>query len=206
MDYERLVNRVQHRTGLERPELAGMAVSATMSALARALEPEDLSLVASILPAPLSDQLRGAASSNGTVPFLADVAEHEQVGLGFAKEHAQVVCETLAGELEPGALQRLKQAVPPEVAKLLVPYEAPPEARPKPAQPREPHRNLAEGRPGSAEPLAEGRPPAGHTDSPARTTDPDAKTKLSSAEDVRHGDTLAEGRPGSKHPVSESGQ
>jgi hypothetical protein len=65
---------------------------------------------------------------------------------------------------------------------------------------------LATGRPGSRHPLSESPPPAGHTHSAARSDDPHAETKLSSARGLtqeRHDESLSTGRPPQPaHPVS----
>lgn len=204
MDEQQFLQRVKDRTGLESLELAAMAVSATMSAIGRAMDEETVEDAAKLLPSSLAKQLRsGAASPDRGGAFLADVANREQVNLGFAKEHAQVVCETLAGELSPKLRVRLRTMVPEDVADLLVPWTAPEPATPKPAPRVEVHDNLAEGRPGSKRPLSEARPDQGQSDSPAQTANPDADSKLSSGHE-RHGETLADGRPGSEHPISDA--
>jgi uncharacterized protein (DUF2267 family) len=200
-DYPHFVAGVGRRAGLD-PQAAGKVVTITLEAIGRALEPEALDPVTGVLPEPLAEPIqRGAGSKQGVGGFLADVAAHEQRGLGFAKEHAQVVLESLASTVEPRVRALLERRLPAEIAAWLVPHE-PPEARPSSSGPRS-GKTLATGHPGSEHPLSEARPDLRHANSPAATPDPHADTRLSSTPgDSTDRETLATGRPGSRRPIS----
>ena len=203
-DHARYLHGVAERTGLE-PAAAAAAVTATFEALGRALRPAAAGPVAALLPEPLAVAVTaGARTEVAATSFVADLAAHEQVGLGFAREHAQVILEQIAGELEPATQALLRERVgerAPEAAAWLHSRDAP-ESRRGPAPGSD--RTLAGGRPGSPTPLSAAQPPAGQHDSVAANPDPHAETKLASSEGVsteRDHDTLAEGRPGSHEPL-----
>ncbi len=206
-DHSRFLHAVSERTGLD-AERAASAVTHTFEALGRALGPDAVEGVASLVPAELAGDVRrgGATASAGS--FLADLAAHEQVSLGFAKEHAQAILEQLAN-LHDGPTRELLRsrlrARAPEAADWLVPW-SPPDQRPPHARTPVDDRSLAGGRPGSRNPVSESAPDPGQHGSPAMTTDPHADTRLSSTTGIsteREASTIAEGRPGSSHPLSE---
>ncbi|PRQ09370.1 hypothetical protein ENSA7_08970 [Enhygromyxa salina] len=180
---------------------ASQAVTATFAAIGRCLdarEPLALVDVAAMLPPRFATLIREGARAGGPASFLQAVAEHERVTVGFAKEHAQVVCETFAGMLDERRLIALRERLPPEVSNLLQPAPRPVTRPPTPPSPPTGH-TLANGRPGSTHPLSTAAPRAGQAHSIATSDDPHADTKLSSTKGLspeRKRETLADGKPG----------
>jgi hypothetical protein len=115
-----------------------------------------------------------------------------------------MVCRALGEVLSPTAHARLHHAVP-EIAAL---FEVGSEPGVSPHAPLlgEAPNDLAEGRPGGSRPLATANPAdLAHRHSIARSDDPHAETKLSSAcglTQEREERSLATGRPGSRRPLS----
>jgi uncharacterized protein (DUF2267 family) len=210
VDHDELLRRVRQRAGLDQRG-AELAVVATFAAIGRTLDsldpPQPLALVdvAAMLPPRFATLLREGAKAGGPAQFLAAVAEREQLTLGQAKEHAQVVCETFAGMLDPRRLTALRERLPAEIAALWQPYEPPPELPQTARHPRH-GSTLATGRPGSNHPLSEAAPRAGQPHSLPVTDDPHADTRLASTKGPspeRDRETLANGKPGSTRPVSD---
>lgn len=202
-DLPRFLRAVQDRTGLTLDQ-ARIAVDTTFEAIGRAVPPTIATDIAALLPKPLATAVERGAASPSDDDVIHDVAHHEHVTLGAAKEHAQVVLEQLAAHCDERTRDRLAELLPEPADAWLVPWQPPPQRRPQPPAGRT--QTLADGRPGSATPLSEAGPDRGHHDSPARTTDPHADTRLSSTHGVsteRDHTSIAEGRPGSQHPVSE---
>jgi uncharacterized protein (DUF2267 family) len=210
MNYDDFVQRVQERTGLETREAAARAVAVTMGALRRSLDAPTLRLATSLVPPPLDRMLgRGPLGDEGPDPhepamFFEDVAEHEHVSIGFAKEHSAVVFEELAATLDPDDRERLRRHLPTELSVLLAPPEVP--LRPPPISPpvRSERVTLAGGAAGSRHPLSEAAPPTrAHAGSVARSDDPHADRRLSSAHGAGTEHSVAGGRAGSSRPISE---
>lgn len=207
MDNEEFLRRVLQRTGLD-TQGAATAVAATFAAIGRSLdslEPLALVDVTALLPPRFATLVREGASEGGPASFLSAVAEHEQVTPGFAKEHAQVVCETFAGMLDDRRLVVLRERLPAELAAMLQPYQPPFDLASTARHPRLGH-TLADGRPGSSQPLSTAALRGGHAHSLAVSDDPHDDTKLASTEGLspeRDHETLADGKPGSARPVVE---
>jgi hypothetical protein len=161
------------------------------------------------LPPHAAQIVRGAPALAQTsqYDFMHHVAAREGVRLGLAVEHAEIVCRALGETLSPTTLARLRHALP-DLALLFEPAE---EGEPLPENaeraPDAPN-DLAEGRPGGTHPLSTADPRIlAHRHSIARSDDPHAETKLSSAcglTQERDARTLAAGRPGSRRPISKS--
>ncbi|MFO7561875.1 MAG: hypothetical protein R6X02_04485 [Enhygromyxa sp.] len=203
-DPESFRQAVHERTGLD-PEQATAAVARTFEVIGRALGPKDVDPSAALVPEALAEHLRRGATQPAVPGVLEQLAADEQLSLGVAKEHVQVILEELAGSLDEPARSRLAELLPDELGRWLVPWEPPPERRVRPPSGRE--GTLASGRPGSQTPLHEAGPDRGQHDSPAVTSDPHADTRLSSTEGAssdRSETTIAKGRPGSQHPISEA--
>ncbi len=140
---------------------------------------------------------------------IARIAHRAGVPVGFAREHAQVVCQVLSEAVGVEGRQHLRVHLPRAMADLFTPRATssppPTHIHPHHVEPGE-GRTLASGRPGSTNPLS-GATSAAHRDSIARSDDPHADTKLSSAHGLsaeQHNETLAGGRPGSKRSLSDA--
>lgn len=207
MDYQRLLEEVQTRAALADREAAERAVLATVESLGERLLPLDAAAVASEIPLPLADALRRRLNPGefGLPELYQRVASREGVPLNFAREHAIAVCLELGRWLDRDANFHLRERLPDDFAELLRPPPSPWELANARIRGRN-GRTLAEGRPGSEHPLSEGRADRAQSQSVARSENPHAETKLSSARGVtqeREHQTLAEGHTGSDRPVSE---
>lgn len=206
MTHEEMIQRISDRTGLDSRE-AERAAFAVLSVVGERLSRRAAEELAGELPIRIGGFLFGRDHGGefDLQELYARVAAREDVRLGFAIEHATVVCETVAEALSAGALYGLRQALPEEMARLFA------------AQPRAPRferirvdarrRTLAEGRPGSSRPIYSARFDRAHTHSVAMADNPHADTKLSSSPGLtqeRERETLATGKPGSARPLSES--
>jgi uncharacterized protein (DUF2267 family) len=177
--------------------LGGLLTQDERVALARELPAELVRLLAIGLPQPNVDWTE----------FHRRVAQVEGVPLALAIEHSEVVCRALCEALAPSTRQHLQTTLP----KLAGLFELPTDIE-RPLS--EAHRSssapndLAEGRPGGASPIATSDLRSlAHRHSVARSDDPHADTKLSSARGLRQEQgehTLAAGRPGSRRPISGS--
>ncbi len=210
MDRSRLIEAVRERSGLS-AEGAERAIVATLGVLAERLLEIDAHALASRLPPAWARVFaRGGDREFDLDGFYDRVSEREGVGRVQALEHAQVVCQVLAGSLDEIGRQHLVLHLPEAWRQLFAP-------RPVGAPEHELHgasrrhvpagagRTLATGRPGAHRPLSEASP--AHSGSIAASEDPHGDTKLSSSRGIsveREGDTLADGKPGSKHPLSEA--
>jgi len=125
MDYDRLLQDVGTRTGLG-VEQARSTADAVMEVLGETLSPPHTRMVAGRLPAPLAEALRRSTfrGEYGLDELYAWVSEREEVSIGFALEHTQVVCQVLAEHLDQQALEVLRRALPGPSAGLFVPREA----------------------------------------------------------------------------------
>lgn len=137
--------------------------------------------------------------------FVRRVASREAVWTGLASEHAEVVLGALGHSLPPTVVQRLTKHLP-ELAELLH-WRKRSLSSLGPRHPQsDSSRDLASGRPGGTHPLATSDTRTlAHRHSVARSDNPHADTKLSSARGLsqeREGHTLADGHPGADNPVS----
>ena len=210
MQESELIDDVMRRGGLAQRSDAERAVRATLTTLGERLTREEAQAVATALPSSWAGWLLDAGYDGDfdAAELYERVRRREGTSAGFAREHAQVVVRALGDRLADETRRRLEQALPGEVAELLRPAEvgAPPphaEARHAPRL-----NTLATGRPGSAHPLSEARPPEGQSHSVVREDNPHGESKLSSARGLtqeRLGDSLATGRPpGPARPLSEA--
>lgn len=185
------------------------ALNATLQGVGGGLTEDERRAVAASLPPDCARLLLGArinGCSKSSDLFL-ELSLREKVTLARAVEHAEIVCRALGEILSPTARDRLRHALP-EIAELFEPHaqEAVP-AHPQPSLADAPS-DLAEGRPRGSRPLSSANPAdLAHRHSIARSDDPHAETKLSSAcglTQEREERTLAAGRLGSRRPLSKS--
>lgn len=208
MRYEAFIDEVCWRAGLQDDRaLAERGVAATLEMIGERLPSVDANGVADHLPAPLGAAIRRRRRHGefAVEELFEHVREAEGVGLGFAVEHARVVCQVLAEILDAEGRTHLQHGLPPEWVTLFTPRESVTPEPPPPGPPPGHGSTLASGRPGSRRPLSEAAPSRGQTESVVVSANPHGDEKLSSAPGERLGATLAEERPGSEHPVSEAG-
>jgi uncharacterized protein (DUF2267 family) len=212
MDLERFVEEASARAALSGPEQAERVLVATLGALGQRLVAEEADALANELPAELAEPLRRASYVHDFEPdeLYERVARREGTSIGFAREHAEVVCQLLAEAVSPDVLLRLRKHLGAPWAELFV--RRPPSTPPahvvhrEPSAPPRPRTTLSEGHPGSRHPVSVSRLDRAQTHSVARSDDPHGDTKLSSSHGLtqeRQHDTLAEGQPGRKRPISE---
>jgi uncharacterized protein (DUF2267 family) len=183
------------------------ALHTTLQAVGGALTEDERRAVAAALPPECARVLLGARATGcrRSNDLFLELALHEKVSIARAVEHAEIVCQALGEVLSSTARARLRHAVP-DIAKLFEErLEA--TASQRPPYPRHDAPNyFAEGRPGGSRPLASANPAElAHRHSVARSDDPHAETKLSSAcglTQEREERTLSSGTPGSRRPLS----
>jgi uncharacterized protein (DUF2267 family) len=204
-----ILQRICERGPFRGESAARRALTATLASLGeRLFEEERKHIVAELSPDIASLLLqRGSAQKASLDAFVASVARRERVRASLAIEHAQIVCAVIAELLLPSTRQVLCKKLP-ELAQLFEVPKQPPAASHDPHQPAGAPHDLAEGRPGGTHPIATSDTTTlAHRHSVARSTDPQADTRLSSARGLtqeREDRTLAEGRPGSRRPISRS--
>jgi uncharacterized protein (DUF2267 family) len=189
---------------------ARRALHATLATVASRLTEDESAALASALPAELARIVQQAEyDSDFDAPELyLRVGNLTSSSLGVAREQVDVVLRVIGQVLSEDVRRRISRALPEPIARVL---EGPVLGEPPP-HPTTSHAprlsTLATGRPGSHHPVSESAPSPGQTHSVARSDDPHADTKLSSARGVtqeRLGDTLAEGEgPSPERPVSEA--
>ncbi len=198
---------IKERAGLRTAGEARRALSAALGALACALEDDDARAVAKALPLRIQRTLerRRAAVVQSASGLYSEAERRERVGLGFAKEHVQVVLEVLARQLDPELVARLRRRLPPDIAVLLQRRrpagEPPPYVRAHPARGVAPRQTLSRSRPGTANPIAEASEPLAHAGSVVRSARPHTDRMVETARSTRPGredETLASARGGSR--------
>jgi len=212
MDQTQFVQEVSVRAVLPLEGQAEGAIQVTLEMLGKHLPTAHAAQVARRLPEDIAQFLRNSRYENDVEPdqFYREVAERAGIPVGFAREHAQVVCQVLAEAVGVEGRQHLRVDVPRAMAELFTPRRTsspppPPHFHPHLVEPGQGH-TLASGRPGSTNPVSEAIS-AAHLHSIARSDDPHADTKVSSAEGLsaeQHHETLATGRPGSKRALSDA--
>jgi hypothetical protein len=202
-----LLERVRGR-GTFAEGQAEAAITATLDALGGALLPSERRTFVDVLASDLASVVLAAHAPKApldTEGFYRRVQRHEAVRAGRAREHAQIVCRSLAEVLPEDSILLLIARLP-WLAPLLSLEEARLESpSPEVLRRKEPTNTLATGRPGSHTPLATGRADRAQSGSVAASDDPHGDTKLSSSHGLtqeREHDTLAAGHPGSKRPLS----
>ena len=210
MTYEGFIEEVCWRTGLQSEALAGRAAAATLQVIAERLGAVDAGALEQELPSPLA-QAVGRARRHGVfdvTELFARVAAEEPVRPGAAVEHAKVVCEVLTEALPEELRERLHARLPPDWADLFQARDRggePPITTSKTSPWTPEHHTLADGRPGSSQPLSEATPPAGQSESVVLSENPHGEEKISSAPGPRPGTPIAVGTAGSEVPLVEGG-
>ncbi len=180
--------------------VARRAVGATLAVLGSRLHDHDASTLAARLAPELA---RIVEAEEYAADFDADelyerVRQRTGAPAGQAREQTDIVLRALGEVLDAREIARLERVLPERIVRGLrgrEEVEVPPYRVSAPP----PRRNtLAEGRPGSAHPIAEAAPPSGQLHSVASNEAPHAETKLSSSHGLtqeRLDETLATGRP-----------
>jgi len=200
-------------TGIADPGVAEKALRLTLSVLGQRLTDDEALALAARLPEELARVVEQSEYSDSdgefdATEFYERVRRRERTPSGTAREHVNVVLQALGAALDDELRRRLVRALPKPIGDQLVPAdfgEPPPYPRPSHAARLS---TLAQGRPGSRHPIADGAPVGGHTNSVARNADPHGETKLSSSKGLtqeRLRESLATGRPpGPERPVAEA--
>jgi uncharacterized protein (DUF2267 family) len=205
MSYERYLETIRAAGGLRDRAEASRVATATLEALGMVLDPFDAEALAELLPQELARALvrrRGEPAAIDPDELARRVGAIEGVPVGFAREHAGIVCSALSDLLDEEGLRLFEARVPALLWPLF-------EARPRDGEPlvrARGARTLAGGRPGSTHPLFESRASRAHSGSPAATADPHADSRIASAHGLtqdREHESIATGRPGSSRPLSE---
>jgi uncharacterized protein (DUF2267 family) len=207
MDEQTFVTRVTELVGFSDVRQAERAIRATLATLGGQLPARERNAFANALPA----TFRASLGEDGyraldRGEFYQLVGLREGVSLGFAREHAQVVCRVLGEQLPPDLCGAISQLLPESVADLF--QQRPRSTPPPPPHPvphgGEQHHTLATGKPGSRHPISEARPPGAHSHSVAEEN-PHGDTKLSSSEGMtqeRLDDSLATAHPSPRRWIS----
>jgi uncharacterized protein (DUF2267 family) len=157
-----LVERILERAGLSSTKEASLSLMATLAALGERLDEEPRALLAAALPEELGAVVleRLCEPSCDLEELIDRVRLHEGVSVGFAREHAQVVCRVLGELFSEEARTRFGRMVPQPFMEMFEPPPSgaePPIHAPKPVE----ERTIATGRPGARHPLSESRPRSG---------------------------------------------
>jgi uncharacterized protein (DUF2267 family) len=204
LNEEQLIGDVMARAPFRDRASALEAVGAALEKVGACLPRADAEAVAEALPAGLAASVRRAHHhrSEPLEALFRHVGQREEVPFGLAIEHAEAILATLAEHLPFEVRSRLHRHLPRAWARFLEPRLFEPPA----SHPGHGHgTTLAEGRPGSRQPLSEAEPPRAQSQSVVVAGNPHQASKLSSAQGPDTGEPLATGRPGSRTPLSEGG-
>lgn len=208
MDEREVALLIKERAGMRTAGEARLALQSALGALRCALDDEDARATSRALPSRLARVLDRTPPTvvRKAGDLYAEAGRRERVTAGFAIEHAQVVLQVLARQLEPELVARLRSHLPADIAALLAvpePFpEAPPHVHSHPATRPAPAQTLSRARPGTSEPIAETRHEVAHADSVVRSSAPHADRMVETARSTRPGredDTLASGREPGGH-------
>lgn len=178
------------------------ATQAALSALGAAIRSSQVRqrLAEAIDPALASSLRAGAGQPATSVEALSTrVAELVEVQPGVGFEIVQVFTGWLAARLPDEVIEAVRGEVADDWSSLLTAPPARPASLPIDPATTARRRTLAEAAPGSTRPLSTAKPTAGQAGSVARTDDPRAGRKLSSAEGPDpdgEGRSLADAEPG----------
>jgi len=121
-----IIADVATRAGIA-PHEARRAITATLLTLGEAMAALDARLLADALPAHFSLAVlrRSLIAHFDSYSFFDRIAAREKVRPGFAREHAQVVCEALARALSREVIVRMLRNLPAALAEALMPMFGP---------------------------------------------------------------------------------
>ena len=159
IDERDLLGRIADFGGLDAKD-ATVAIRATLATLGERIEYEKRNVITRELPAELGSLFRARRfrGTFGIEEFFHRVRRREKVGLGFAREHAEIVCRALADLLSSDARSTLDHELPEPFGILFrAPTEVGSPAEYKVARNAK-HQTLASGAPGSMHPLSESKP------------------------------------------------
>jgi uncharacterized protein (DUF2267 family) len=184
VDFRGWVEEVAGRAGMTAPAQAERVIEATLHALRSGLDDADARAIAAELPQRFA-RILGRGTFKGELDEAAlyeRVRRREHVAPGFAREHAQVVCQVLAEQLSPAVLAAARKRTPVTVS-LFEPRQQPAEPpahvhRHPPSRSPAKH-TLAAGRPGGTRPVSESREERAHSGSVVSSASPHAASKLS---------------------------
>lgn len=213
MDLQRLIDDVLSRGAFGGPEEARRAVEAVLGAFGACLVPDEARALSADFHGSIGrlvlDNATGAEASREAIYRRTAVLEN--VPLGRAAEHTQIVLMSMVEHVPEAILLRLVRHLGPDVGELLTPRRPAEEPPIRLHQPKEPAlgkgHTLSTGRPGSSHPVSEAHLETAQTHSVARSENPHEDTKISSSHGLtqeREHETLAEGRAGPKRPLGES--
>ena len=117
MELRELLEEIKTRMGGASDEQAERAVIATLCGLGEVVRAVDLEPLAAALPRRYADALcdHRRDPKVDLATFYRRIAAREQVGLGYATEHAQVVCRTLWRLIDEQARAQLSISLWPEL-------------------------------------------------------------------------------------------
>ncbi len=175
--------------GLPDRATARRIVDATLAVLGERLTSDESAALSACLAPGLRSVLAASTfdASFDAAELYERVRKRAGVSAGLAREQAQVVVQTIGRAAPDETVRRLARALPPELASLFEPRDAP--EVPPPAAPA--GTSLATGRPGSRHPVSESAPSRAQQHSVVREDNPHGDTKISS------------GRPGPTRPIAE---
>ena len=156
-----LVELITEAGGFVSTKDASLALMATLAALGERLQEEPRELIAASLPEELADLMRERAPdpSEELSELFDRVRLHEGVKIGFAVEHAQIVCRAVGELLSPESRMRLGRMVPAPFMALFQPPPAAESLLDQPSKATVDGRTLSNGRSGARHPVSESRPP-----------------------------------------------
>jgi uncharacterized protein (DUF2267 family) len=180
---EELTHRIVELAGLDTEHEGMRALRATLAALGEGMPPHERRTLAEALPIRLGValEMRRYEGPFDLPEFFDHVRRREGTTLGFAREHAQVVCRVLGEALPDDVHAYLDRVLPRPYAEL---FQAPglPVAPPEHhLAPNAKRHTLATAKGGSHHPIYEAKVDAGQAHSIAREENPHAETKLSSS-------------------------
>jgi uncharacterized protein (DUF2267 family) len=179
ISFDSFLGRVMRTGGLGAKD-AHRATFATLRALGEVLDEPIVLAMRAALPHKMGNMFLANAPRHPPSELYARVASHEERSLGISKEHAETVCRILGTVLDQDLLTRIgKDIGRPELFESRPWSDVPPYGIQEP--PRAEKHTLATGKPGYEHPIAEAAVVDAHLHSVARSEDPHADTKLSSA-------------------------
>lgn len=209
MTYEAFLDAICHRSGFESRADGEQMARTVLRVMGEVLPGPDRRALADELAGPLRSALteREPDRELGLQEVYGQIAREEQVHQGRAREMAQIVGRALRRAVDGEVISQIRSRLPDFDEIFVNPHgdaEAPGRRLDPDAVAND--RTLARGRPGSKEPLAEGRPPQGQPDSVATDENPYGDTKIATGHESTDEDdeTLAGGKPGSERPLSDT--